>query len=211
VQQDIYLWSLNAADKEHIRDLPWIAFLDGKNPGYPVTALRNDLDRVRERMQRIRDDASTRETRSSDYSQRFNPVATTALVNLTLGGNEPGTSGNSLHSQVRYFDPQAKRAGLPPDAAALVTGITPAGVMLTLVNTSTSASREIVVQAGAYGEHQFTTVAAGGRNEQVHNEQVNAPSFTVRLEPGAGASFENGKRRYVKQPAMKFPSDSASE
>jgi hypothetical protein len=206
VQQDIYLWSLNEADKEHISGLPWIAFLDGRMPDYPVTALRNDLERVRERMQRIKDDTSTRETRSSDYSQRFNPVTTTALVNLTLGGNDPGTSGNSLHSQVRYFDPQAKRAGLPPDTAALVTGITPAGVTLTLVNTSSTASREIVVQAGGYGEHQFTTVAASGRSEQ-----INAPSFTVRLEPGAGASFEIGMRRYVNQPAMKFPWDSPAE
>ena len=68
----------------------------------------------------------------------MNPVATEALINLTLGANDPNGSGHGplpLHAQVRHFDPDRHRAGLAEDVAALVEKITPEGVTLTLVNT----------------------------------------------------------------------------
>ena len=68
----------------------------------------------------------------------MNPVATEALINLTLGANDPNGSGHGplpLHAQVRHFDPDRRRAGLAEDVAALVEKITPEGVTLTLVNT----------------------------------------------------------------------------
>lgn len=202
VEQDIYLWSLEESDKELIRDLPWIAFLDGRNPGHPAAALREQLLQVRERIRSIEQDASAPETRRSDYFADFNPVATTALVNLTLGGSDPGNPGNLLHSQLRYFDPKPKRAGLPQDVAALVSRITRDGVTVTLVNTSRTTGRDVIVQAGAYGEHQFTTVAIDGRTERVE-----ASAMTVRLEPGSTGELEIAMRRYANQPALLFPWD----
>src|SRR5690606_32162803 len=135
--------------------------------------------------------AETRwQTWRSDSFGRFNPVSTAALINLMLGGNDPGTSGNTLHARLRYFDPVGQRAGVPPDVAALVTGITPDAVNVTLVNTSSTEAREVVVQGGAYAEHDFTTVTTAGTTRQ-----IGGPTLTVRLEPGAGADLEIGMQR----------------
>ena len=202
VQRDVYLWLLKPSDKERILDDPWIAFLDGRDPDYPLRALQQEFRRIQSRVKGLREDTSTPDTRGSDYSQRYNPAATTALVNLTLGGNDPGRAGNILHSQVRYFDPAQRRAGLPSDVAALVGKITPEGITLTLVNTNQVEHRTVVVQAGAYGEHQFTSVASGNGMTEVR-----AAHFEVRLAPGAGDKMTIGMRRYVNQPALAFPWD----
>lgn len=47
-----------------------------------------------------------------------NPIATPALINLMLGGNDPNGSGHGplpLHLQVRYFDPDRRRGVALPD------------------------------------------------------------------------------------------------
>ena len=202
VQRDVYLWSLEPADKERIRDDPWIAFLDGRDADYPLRALQQEFARVQSRVKGLREDTSTPDTRGSDYSQRYNPAATTALVNLTLGGNDPGRAGNILHSQVRYFDPARRRAGLPDDVAALVSRITPEGITLTLVNTNQVEPRSVVVQAGTYSEHQFTSVVRGGEPGE-----IGATNFQVRIEAGSGDTMTIGLKRYVNQPTLAFPWD----
>jgi hypothetical protein len=58
----------------------------------------------------------------------------------------------------------------------------------------------MIVQAGAYGEHQFESVAWNARTER-----VNARDFTVRLAPGAGAVLTLATRRYVNRPTVEFP------
>ena len=200
VQKDIYLWSMDAADLKWIAEDPWIRYLEGRNPGHPLAAMQADFARIRQRVQGLREDASTPDTRSSDHSQRFNPVYTTTLVNLALGGNEPGTDGNILHSRVRYFDPIRRRAGLPEDVAALVEKIRPEGIVLTLVNTNPVEARTVIVQTGAYAEHHCVSVEAGERKVNVE-----APFFTVRLAPGAGESMTITMKRYAHQPTAAFP------
>ncbi len=187
VQRDIYLWSMKPSDRERIRNDPWIAYLEGKRPEYPWQALEQELAGIRRRVQGFREDPSTADTRSSDSAQRWNPVATTALVNLTLGGNEPGTSGNIVHSVVRCFDPVRRRAGLPEDVAALVEKIRPEEIVLTLVNTNQVEGRTVIVQMGAYGEH-------------------GAP-WQVKLGPGAGDTLTIARKRYSQRPSLVFPWD----
>lgn len=202
VQRDVYLWSMQDSDREHLRDEPWIAFLDGRNPDYPLKALESELERVRRRVDGLRKDASTPDTRASDHSQKYNPVATNALVRLTLGGNEPGGVGNILHSRLRYFDPEKRRAGLPDAVGALVEKILPDAVIVTLVNIDPVNPRTVVVQTGAYAEHQCLTVEAAGKQLA-----VNAPFFQVRLSPGAGNHLRITMRRYANQPTVAFPWD----
>lgn len=207
VEHDLYLWSMREDDRARVADSPWISFLRGADPDYPVSSLRSELGRVRERVRAIREDPGTPEERwrewRSDSFYDYNPVATTALVNLTLGGSDPGNPGNALHTRLRYFDPQRRRAGLPEDVAALVTGIDAEGVELTLVNTSSSEPREVVLQAGAYGEHRFTTVRSGEGEER----RVDAARLALRLEPGSVAELELGMRRYANRPTLEFPWD----
>ena len=200
VQRDIYLWTMQPEALERISSDPWIAYLAGKNPGYPETALRAEFERVRRQVKGIREDPSTPDSRSSDGPQRYNPFSEDALVNLTLGGNGPEKAGNILHSRVRYFDPARQRAGLPAGVAALVEKIGPGDMVLTLVNTNPVDPRKVIVRMGAYGEHQCVSVTIGGKTVKVDDRQ-----FTVELAPGAGDTLTIAMRRYVNQPALALP------
>jgi hypothetical protein len=200
VQRDLYLWSMDSKDKERIKDDPWIAYLDGRNGDYPLEALQRDLETVRRKVKGLHDDPSSPDERGSDSSQRYNPAVTNTLVNLMLGGNSPGNAGNVLHSRVRYFDAVERRAGLPEDVGALVSKITAEGITVTLVNTNPIEARSVVVQAGAYAEHHFGDVTVAGNRVSVDGRE-----FSVKLEPGTGATMTVGIRRFAHQPTMAFP------
>ncbi len=73
---------------------------------------------------------------------------------------------------------------------------------VTLVNTNPIEAREVVVQAGGYGEHRFESVTVGGKKTVFQG-----PVLTVRLEPGAGARLELGMTRYANKPTFAFPWD----
>jgi hypothetical protein len=202
VQRDLYLWSMNEADLAHLGADPWLNFLRGRNPGYPAAALARDFERLRARMAGMRADESTQRTRPSDGAQRFAPVATETLVNLMLGGNDPGSSGNILHARLRYFDPARRRAGLPEDVAALVTKLTAETVTVVLVNTNPLRRRAVTVQLGAFGEHEGAYVEAGGKRTA-----MTGPLVTVELAAGAGERLEIGMKRYANPPRAVMPWD----
>jgi hypothetical protein len=206
VETDVYMWDLQAGDLERLPKRGWIGYLAGNDPAYPLTAFQQGMEEIRRAAARLRSDTSTPDfPPHSTRGSGNNPVSTTALIELTLGGNDPNGSGHGplpLHTQVRHFDPERRRAGLPLDVAALVERIRPEGVTLTLVNTSPWYFRTVTVQAGGYGEHQFTTVAIGDRTFP-----VDAPYFTIRLAPGAGESLTLGMQRYAHQPTLAFPWD----
>lgn len=193
---------MDPADLKWLSNDAWLRYLEGKNPDYPMRSLEGDFGRLRNRMLAMRQDLSTTDTRPSDGAQRFSPVSTDTLVNLMLGGNDPGKDGNILHSRVRYFDPKRRRAGLPEDVAALVEKIRPTDVVLTLVNASPVHARDVVVQTGAFAEHQCVSVEVGGRKMA-----VDASHFTVQLAPGSGETLILTLKRYQNQPTATFPWD----
>jgi hypothetical protein len=101
---------------------------------------------------------------------------------------------------VRYFDPEKRRAGIPDEVAALVEGMTDTTTTLSLVNISPVEGRKLIVQAGAYGEHQVTSVEHDGETyviDQLH--------FTVNLGPGAGSKLMIHHQRYANQPTLAHP------
>ena len=171
-----------------------------------LTALQQGLAEIQRMASRLRADTSTPDfPPHSTRGAGVNPVATQALINLTLGANDPNGSGHGplpLHAQVRHFDPDRHRAGLAEDVAALVEKITPEGVTLTLVNTHPFEYRNAIVQGGGYGEHQVASVVVGGQSVA-----VDAPYFSVRLAPGAGETLTIQLRRYANQPTLAFPWD----
>ena len=95
---------------------------------------------------------------------------------------------------LRYFDPVARRAGIPEDVAALVEHISNHEVTFQLVNVSQVEPRELIVQAGAYAEHQFESISIEGGSQQ-----IDRPSFTVFLEPGCGARITAKMKRYANR------------
>lgn len=187
-------------DRERAGDSGWLQYLDGKNASYPVQALRGDLEHVRDRVVAMRGDASTPDTRLSDNPMPFNPASVNALTELMQGGINIGRLATVQHSRLRYFDPVARRAGIPDDVAALVDAITDDSVSVTLVNVNQSEPRELVVQSGGYGEHRFTTLASGDQSRPIDGTQ-----FRLRLEPGCGVRLTLGMERYSQQPTMSFP------
>jgi hypothetical protein len=189
---EIYLWSMDRKDLERVPVEGWIAFLEGKDASYPEKALRADLEHLRRRVQDIDEDDTTPDTRLADYVMILNPVTTDALTKLTLGSYLTGNIW-TLHSRVRYFDPVKQRAGLPEDVAALVEKFDAESVTLTLVNTNQVSPRTVVVQAGAYAEHQFLP---GGNS-----------AITVKLGPGAGDRLSLKMKRYANAPTLRYPWD----
>jgi hypothetical protein len=111
-------------------------------------------------------------------------------------------------SSVRYFDPARRRPGVPPDVAALVTRVEKERTVLQLVNLSPFEARDVIVQAGAYGEHNFTAVKyrrmANGR-PQDQTLDVNGKYFHVTLQPGCGVTLDMGVKRYANKPSYTFP------
>jgi len=199
---EIYYLSMKSSDRARSPKSDWLKFLEGKNPEYPETALRHALDSTRQRVKEMRADTTTPDTRLADDPMKFNPANVNALTELMLGGLPPDRRASPLFTRVRYFDPERRRAGVPEDVAALVDGMTADSVKLTLVNLNQLQPRTVVLQAGAYGEHQFKTVARAGEPQS-----VDAPAFTVKLAPGAGTQLSIKMSRFVNRPAMAFPWD----
>ena len=201
---ELYYWSLGERDRQRLGQGGWLGFLEGRQPNYPGSVLRGDLNRVDRQLKAMRRDPTTPDTRLSDDPMVYNPVWVGHLVQLMLGGPPPGAPliGGPLHCRVRYFDPQRRRAGIPPDVAALVERLESDNASLNLVNTHATEAREVVVQGGAYGEHQILAVTHQSVETAVDNRH-----FSVHLAPGTGALLQLRMQRYARQPTLTFPWD----
>ena len=199
---EIYLWSMRSSDLERIplKDEPWIAFLQGEDPGYPLRAMQADSMHIRERLDLMRNDQTTADTRLADYLLGIMPAATDTLTQLTTGGYFARGRIWVLHSRLRYFDPQRRRAGLPSDVAALVHELGEDFVTVTLVNLDEAESREVVVQAGGYAEHRFTAIEGAA-----DLTDLDASAVSVLLAPGAGQRLTLKMQRYAAMPDLSFP------
>ena len=213
---EIYLWSMDRKDLARIpTEKGWLAFLEGNDPGYPVRAMRQDFEHIRERTDRMHNDPTSPDTRLADYLLDIVPATTEHLLRLTTGGYFARGRIWVLHSRLRYFDPVRRRSGLPDDVAALVEKMDTDSVTVTLVNTNQVEAREVDVQAGGYGEHQFREVSgvAEPRSEKsaadertaAGAKQFSAPYVTVRLEPGCGARLIFSMDRYANPPTLAQP------
>jgi len=213
----------NKMDNGH--ETPWLRFLAGDNPGYPERILASAARQVAERLNQMRtnwllldeypgtyrqiEPSKTDFTKLNEHHwQQQNPVTTEALVQLMLGAPQLMYNGGLLHASVRYFNPSERRPGLPKDVAALVRSIELDRVVLELVNLNPFEKREVIVQAGTFGEHSFTTV----RHQRLEkgkptaeSVEVNAKFFQVALAPAAGITLEMGVRRYCNRPSYAFP------
>ena len=198
---DVYYWSMDPDDLKYVPENAWLKFLDGENEGFAEAALRREFASIREKANGMRRDTSTPDTRMSDDTLRYNPAINSCLTQLMLGGLTP-RYGEALHCRLRYFDPVRQRAGIPEDVAALVEGMTDETVTVSLVNVNPVDHRTVIVQAGAYGEHQVTAVQTDGITHS-----VDCPFFTVRLAPGSGSRLVVTAKRYVNQPTFVFPWD----
>lgn len=207
---EIYALSMKPADRARCEDTEWYNYLEGKNPGYPVKALHASLNRIRTRMAEVDADTTSPDMRLADSQLEFNPAAIASLTQLMEGGlylqhgswarSSPNQGGMLLFARLRYFDPERRRAGMPRDVAALVDSWGPDSLTVSLVNINPTLSRNVIVQGGAYGEHQIVSVSDGKTTMP-----VNGANFPVRLGPGCGARLTIRMNRFANDPTLSFP------
>lgn len=209
----------NKEDGYH--EQPWICFLQGENPDYPIAILQAALRLVYRRMELIRRDDSDPCDNHIHWWQELNPVTTEALIQLTLGAPQMLYNGGMLLAPLRYFDAEAKRPGLPPDVAALVEKVERERLVVQLVNLSAVAGRRVLLQAGTLGEHCFTRVAysvlaseypgtveayaADPVTQDTAEIAVDGPHFGVMLPPGSEIRLEIGLERHANEPSYGWP------
>ncbi len=159
-----------------------------------------------------------------DYGgENADPVRTVGLTQVMLGAPRSLYNGGLLRATVRYFDVDRQRPGVPEDVAVLVDEIRDDRVGIQLVNTGTSDTRNLIVQAGAFGEHTFTELRyfeegegensilnpAGWisekRPQHARSVHVEGKYFAVRLPPSTTIRVEAGMQRFVNQPSYAFP------
>ena len=142
-----------------------------------------------------------------------NPVVTKGLTQATMGSPQPIYNGGLLRATVRYFDIDRARPGLPQDVSALVDKLEVDWVGIQLVNLSRTETRNVIVQAGAFGEHRFTRVQFQTNEQGETSEKVvpvDKKHFIVELPPSTSIRLEGGMGRFVNQPSYAFPWHGAS-
>ena len=78
-----------------------------------------------------------------------------------MGAPQSIYTGGLLRATVRYFDTDRTRPGLPPDVAALVDKLGADSAGIQLVNLNPGETRNLIVQAGAFAEHEFARTDLG--------------------------------------------------
>ena len=187
---------------------PWMSFLSGEYPNYPEEILRHNLSQVYGRLAFMRQDREDPKKYGDSYLQRRNPITCEGLVQLTMGGPLPIYNGGLLVTRVRYYDGNRKRPGLPEDVAALVSKMTADRTVLQLINLSVDQPRDVIVQAGAMGEHRFTTAQYRARIQRRWKKQtaeVNGKYLHVHLPPGTQITLDLATQRFVNDPSYKLP------
>jgi hypothetical protein len=197
---EIWYWSQRSEDRARVGRNDWLEYLDGRNAGYPEQALERDLASMKQRLTAMRRDTTPPEKRLADNMLDYNPAATESLVQLMWGALLPGREGGLVNGRLRYFDPDRKRAGVPEDVGALVSQLSDTRTAVTLVNLNPTQHRTVIVQGGAYGEHELMTVTAGGKATR-----IDGPFLTVHLSPASGATLTLDMKRYVNIPTVKHP------
>jgi hypothetical protein len=197
---EVYYWSMNVNDLKRLSNDGWLAYLQGQDPGYPEAALQRDLGLIQSRVEAMRRDKLPPEKRLADNMLGLNPAATASLVQLMWGGLPPGVDGGLVNARLRYFDPTRQRAGLPPDVGALVSQLTSNQTVVTLVNLNRTEPRTLIMQGGAYGEHQFESVTLDEKRTPLDSALVG-----IQLNPGSGAQLTLRMKRYANAPTILHP------
>ena len=182
-------------------DRPWTRWLAGELPDYPEQILRANYQEVCRRLEEVMADEQDLTRLDVHHWQKVNPVLTEALAQLTTGGPQTVYWGGLAVGRLRYWDAEGRRAGLPRDVAALVHRLDAGSASATLVNLSVRHSRELIIGAGNFGEHEFTTASCDGAEAT----PVDGPWLRLRLPPGSQVELELGMRRFVRQPSYAFP------
>jgi hypothetical protein len=173
----------------------WFAWLQGDYPAYPEESLLMAMSQVARRRGILEQDLGPQGDDIHRW-QQLNPVVTEVLVQQIAGSPAPLYNGGLPIMRLRWWDVSSGSLGLPPDVAALVSAVDDAGVTVTLVNLGGDIDRELLLQAGTYGEDRIVTVdfdeanidwagglhAAASPEDTRHRNQVNVGRSRMRVQ-----------------------------
>ncbi len=184
----------------------WFNYIRGRDPEYPVQILRANYELIVRQLARVRSEQGDPASWDVHYWQRITPVICDGLAQLTLGAPMHVYRGGLQHAPVRYFDGAARRPGLPEGVAALVEAVEPHSITLMLGSLDNERTREVVIQAGTFGEHRFTSaVVLTQQNQQLEQVAVDSARLHITLSPGAGVRLRIGMIRHVNRPSYNTP------
>ena len=178
----------------------WFDLVDGGNAGVADEMLAATYVEMCRRLNLIRHDDGDPAEWDVHHWQDLNPVVCEPLAQLTTGSPGAIYHGGLLHAAVRYFDPAAERPGLPDGVSALVSRVSDGGITVTLSNTDLLEARDVIVQAGAFAEHEFVDATVDGVTESVDGRH-----FTVRLAAASELSVDLTMKRHANAPTYDFP------
>jgi hypothetical protein len=213
----------NKEDSGH--EQPWVRYLAGQNASYPEHILHVSHQIMCRRLALLREDEAVGTHHHVHHWQWGNPVSSEALIQLTLGAPQPIYNGGLLHCRLRYFDAQHHRPGLPEDVGALVEKLEAARTVVRLVNLNPNEGRELIIQAGGFGEHRFGTAEYITRTSDWPGElggyagsyapppletetrtvAVNNKHLRLTLPAGAEIMLDLTTERYVNEPSYSEP------
>ena len=196
-----------------------LMYYAGENPEWPLEALKADYQEMTKRMEFMRNDPRPLEDINADDTYPNNPVIIKALQQTTMGTPQTIYFGGLLRATVRYYDVANKRPGLPSDVSALVEKLEDKMATVRLVNLHPVESKELIIQAGAFGEHQFTDVQYGhsikgetnSSNDQVKSISIQGKYVKIDLPPSTSILLEMGMDRFSNDPSYRFPWHNMSE
>lgn len=186
----------------------WFRYMRGHAPDYPEKLLEANLKTIAEQIANFRSDENDpltmdhyRESMTIHMWQQLTPMIIEGLTQLTLGGPMHVYHGGLQIARFRYFDVAGRRPGLPQGVAALVEELRNDAAIVTLVNTDLVVTRELVIQGGVFGEHDFTSAETG------ESEKIAAKGRWLRvvLKPGAVVRLRLGMRRFANAPSYDTP------
>ena len=185
--------------------IAWSAFVEGGNPHFPEQVLRATHNGICQALDELEADDSDPETRECYHFHSLCPVVPEGLVQMAMGTPAALYNGGLLQAHVRYFDPALCRAGLPTHVAALVERVSADGARVTLANTDAVTSHPVLIQAGSFGEHEFTNLSVDDGSGESQRQPVNGKHLVVELGPAAQVTLDLGMKRFVNQPSYALP------
>jgi hypothetical protein len=196
---------------EYPNEWPRIQYYDGLNPNWPADILHADYEMMQRNSNRaVALHAQEPEDRPRGTSlYQGNPILTKGLTQVMLGAPQTIYYGAMNQGLVRYFNTDRMRPGVPEDVAVLVDVIEPrpdglVGVGLHIVNLSERETRNMIVQAGVYAQHEFVSasIREGYGN---YSANVGGRYIGVTLPPGTTIKLDTQMLRNDNQPTYAFP------
>jgi hypothetical protein len=217
-----------SAKHYNVNTIPWYEYIRGNFDAYPEEALaanHNLVDqqltrmrssqgdpRVWDTLDRIDNYPDSRSMQVDGYAihawQEFCPVYFEALVQLQWGSPMHISHGGFQHATLRYYCAERRTPGLPSGVSALITSISTDSVSVEFVNPNADF-KTIVIQGGAFGEHEILSVKSGNDAPQSMGER--SRWVEVSLPPRSVSSLIFEVERYCRQPSYETPWSSQTD